>query len=272
MKIKRITGLSLLIGVALCTVASAQENLPEPVQTHLTGIEARVAAEPAVQEGNGSIFDLDYKYLFNKPAVDYRTGSTNAWLVGYQVGVLRGKLGSAVARLVLIDGSGNEFYRYPDASRGEVIDDGFYTDAIVVTMVPNVYLLAMSSPAGRKTPGSVSIRTLGQNPLEVLTYRDVNFPAEPGIESDLYFFDVNSDGRKELLVEQQVLHYSTGQKEIQRQVFSLESNNQSFADVTSSYQSQLATIFATAKGDPATPKITQQSRPYDPTPFETSAP
>ena len=271
MKTKPI-GLSILIVVALCALVSAQEGLPRVVQTYLTGIEGRLAAEPSVQEWNGTIFDLDYKYLFNKPAVDYRTGSTDAWLVGYQVGVLKGKTGSLLARLVLIDGKGNEFFRFPDPSREEVIDDGFYTDGIVITVAPNVYLLAMSSRAGRKTPGSVTVQTLEQNPRELLAYRDTNFPAEPGIESDLYFYDVNDDGRKELLVEQQVLHFSTGQKEMQQQVFSLESNNQSFANVTSSYQSQLAVIFAAARNNPETPKIKQQSRPYDPTLFETPAP
>jgi hypothetical protein len=254
--------------VALLAVGSAQERLPEAVQAYLAGIEERLVAEPAVLAGNGTIFDLDYKFLFNKPAVDVRTGSSEAWLVGFQVGVLRGKAGGPLARLVLIDGSGNDLYHFPDARRDESIDDGVFTDGIVIAVSPDVYLVAKSSPAGRKTPGSVVVQSLGKNPRELIVFRDENFPAEPGIESDVYFHDVSGDGRKELLLERQVLHYRQGRKELQQRVFSLDAGGVSFSDVTASYQSRIATVFAAAKGNATMPKITQQGRPYDPAPFE----
>lgn len=268
----RCVAFCILCWIGFDLVARAQEGVPQAVQTYLVDIETRLASETSIQDGIGTIFDLDYKYLFAKPIADYQAGQGSAWLVGYQIGFLRGKDGGMLVRLVAVDGDSNEVFRYPDASRNEVIDDGFYTDGIAVAVAPNVYLLAMSSPGGRNAPGYVTVRTLDQNFHELLAYRDTNFPAEPGIENDLFFYDVNGDGRKEVLVEQRLLRYSLGQKETALYVLSLESNNQAFTDVTIQYEDQLAAIFAAAKGDPSTPKISQEGRPFDPSAFSVPGP
>ncbi|QIF05568.1 hypothetical protein [Roseimicrobium sp. ORNL1] len=253
--------------IALFLSRAGAQVLPGPVQAYLDGAPARLAAEPEIQEGKKADFYFNYHQLFAKPAIDYRNGG-KAWLVGLGIGELKGKSMTELGRIVLLSESGEEIFKHPDAFRGERVLDGCFTGAIVVEMAPSLYVIAMSSPAGRGTPGSVSVRTLDKDkPRELFTCGDTNFPGEPGIESTLYFHDINGDGRKELLVEQQLLHYSQGRKEIKRRVFRLESTNQSFVEVTSQYESQLAGLFAAAKGTLATPRTSQQSRPYESTVF-----
>lgn len=258
--------------LAVPCAAHAQQSLPPTVETYLTGIEGRLLAESQVQEAKDDVLGFRYSLLFCKPAIDYRSGSSDAWVLGLGLGEVKGKALTNVARIVVIAADGTEIFRYPDPARGEELLDGEYTNAIVVDMAPGVSLIAMSIPAGRSGPGEVSVRTLAQNPQELLTYRDDNFPGEPGLESDLYFYDVDSGGRKEVLVEQQVLRYSQGQKKTQRRIYKLESSNQSFVEVTSKYQTQLDSIFTAAKNNTATPKITQHSRPYESTVFASPTP
>src|SRR5690606_21207833 len=99
-----------------------------------------------------------------KPAVDIRHGNPNAWLVGLAIGQVDGTSMSQVARIVLLSETGEEIFKYPDPARGERVADGGFTEAVVVT----IHLIAMASPMGRKSPGGVSIRTMGPAPVELL--------------------------------------------------------------------------------------------------------
>lgn len=239
--------------------SKGSSTMPVVIQSYLSGAEARLATEPEIQEAAHYV-NLHHRLLFAKPAVDIRHGNPNAWLVGLAIGQVDGTSMSQVARIVLLSETGEEIFKYPDPARGESVADGGFTEAVVVTMAPNVHLIAMASPMGRKSPGGVSIRTMGSAPVELFRYDDLNYPAEPGLESELYFYDVNGDGRKELLIEKGVLHYSQARKETHHLVFSLQSDNPSFAEVTSAYQNQLADAFSAAKADATTPRITQHGR------------
>lgn len=238
---------------------AASSTMPVVIQNYLSGAEARLAAEPEVQEAADYV-NLHHEVLFAKPAVDIRNGNPGAWLVGLAIGQVDGTSMSQVARIVLLSETGEEIFKYPDPARGERVSDGGFTEAVVVTMAPDIHLIAMASPTERQSPGGVSIRTMGSAPLELLRYEDLNYPAEPGLESELYFYDVNGDGRKELLIEKVVLHYSQARKETHHLIFSLQSDNQSFAEATSTYQNQLAVAFSAAKADATTPQITQHGR------------
>ena len=259
--IRYLVPLCLIGQLAFAGDAATTVEPPQAVQRYIDGLPAALGANTEVKEEAGLTLDLNYKLLFKRRSYDFRSGANSAWLLGYRTGFLRGKANTSLTMIELVDEGGVSIFKLPDPARDESILDSAFNEGLVVRIADNVFALGLSQPGERDSPGSAEIWKLGAQPQKWMVFEDANYPQGGIRETDVYFYDADSDDRRELLVEERTTNEQTSVVATARKIYKLEANNQTFSEFTSQYSGSLPELFETAKNNAQTPRISQVGPP-----------
>lgn len=242
-----------------CATAQGEEQLPAVVQTYVDGVQQGLNAEVARMNSEHH-FEIrpGYSLKFWQQTVDYRDGSSPAWLVGYDIGTMKIYPVSVAA---LIDANGHEIIRFPSESRGGSPDDGQYDDGVSFDVSPGKHAVALSRYPIRDDPGGLQILSLEAAPKELLNWET---PRDPAWSSQLYFVDVDSDGKMEILIEREVLFFAEKRKQTLNLLYRFDEQQQRFVQSLDLDEAQITERIAAAKINPSVLKIKQPAPIYDP--------
>jgi hypothetical protein len=256
--------LSVIIGLAIGSEIFAQQpepsTLPQVVKTYLNQVKNSLSTDQQIQAAQQTDeLNVFYSFMFCKPCIDYRNGSSPAWLIGYGVGEAKGHSLTPYTVVVIIDNQGNEIIKFPDSNRNELLGDGGYTDAVVVQMAAQKFILGLASPNGRNSPGAVVIKKLGPSPATIFQYESPESSDSPTWDTTLYFKDADNDGVKEMLLDRQSLLNGANNRE--QLFFRFRSDTFTFEGETIP-STTLANYIQGARSDPNTSRLHQAAKPY----------
>jgi hypothetical protein len=246
-------------GDCVAAPTAAVQEIPEGLQACLSELSRETMADiPELKKRWGTDFQPEFTLEHYQKVIDFRDGSSPAWLIGYCVGT-DSPFGHKYNRICIMTENKEAIFSLKTLAPLGFDEEGGCEAATLVALAPKQYALALSETVDESEDGVVTIISLAPSPRIILKFQP-DKKSTNACETSFYFADLNGDGIQEIIADSTFTRPDTG-KEVGKTISILSINPKTKVyEVTKAFPEKTAkSIVASRKN----PDIVQFSRPVN---------